>query len=110
MTYEEVKINYDGSSLGNPSTGGTGSTFIAHNRDFLGVLMVNIGVTTSYYAECSSILYALYTALDNNWLKVFLVSDSKAAISAFINKKIPWDLRARWEYISSKLQIRFKHS
>ncbi|KAF6145679.1 hypothetical protein GIB67_002773 [Kingdonia uniflora] len=66
--------------------------------------------STSYYAECSGIIYALNTALDNNWLKVFIVSDSKAAINAFINNKISWELRARREHISSKLQIRFKHS
>ncbi|KAF6159177.1 hypothetical protein GIB67_032794 [Kingdonia uniflora] len=55
-----------------------------------------------------SILFALNTALDNNWLKVFLVYDSKDAINAFINNKIPWEFKARWEYISSKLKIMFK--
>ncbi|KAF6135433.1 hypothetical protein GIB67_027307 [Kingdonia uniflora] len=67
--YEKVKINCDGLSPGNLSIVGTGFTFRAHNGDFLRVLMVNIGVTTSYNAECSSIMSALNTVLDTQLAK-----------------------------------------
>ncbi|KAF6161821.1 hypothetical protein GIB67_008582 [Kingdonia uniflora] len=76
----------------------------------LWVLVENIGVSTSYYAKCGSILSSLFTALEQGWLKSFMVSDSKAAIIAFQQNKVPWQLQAKWDYISIKLQVRVKHT
>ncbi|KAF6135534.1 hypothetical protein GIB67_015387 [Kingdonia uniflora] len=106
----EVKINCDGSSLGNPGNAGTGAVFREHPGSVLGILVENIGASTSYYAECCSIVSSLFTALEQGWLKIFLVSNSKTAIIAFQQKKVPWQLQAKRDYISTKLLVRLKHT
>ncbi|KAF6167472.1 hypothetical protein GIB67_031673, partial [Kingdonia uniflora] len=77
------KINCNGSSLESPGASGLGAVFRSHSGTVLGVLVENLGVCTSYFAECCSIVSALSTALQHGWMKVFLVSVSNAAITAF---------------------------
>ncbi|KAF6159834.1 hypothetical protein GIB67_032918 [Kingdonia uniflora] len=86
--FEETKINCDGSCLGNPGIAGGGAVFRTYTGSFLGVLVENIGLNTSYFAECSIIVSALNKSYEKGWLKIFLVSASTAAITAFKNNKV----------------------
>ncbi|KAF6134180.1 hypothetical protein GIB67_013577 [Kingdonia uniflora] len=107
--FEEIKINCDGASLGNPGISGTGSVFRDHTGVVLGVYMKNIGVAY-YLAECSSIISSLKNAMQRGWLQVFFVSGSKSAIDSFKSNKVPGKLQSEWTHLRSQLAIRFKHS
>ncbi|KAF6154159.1 hypothetical protein GIB67_016411 [Kingdonia uniflora] len=77
-------------SLGKSGMLGIGAVFRSYTGSVLGVLVENIGISSSYYAECFCIVVSLFIAFTQRWYKVFLVSDSSAAIAAFKNNKIPW--------------------
>ncbi|KAF9592870.1 hypothetical protein IFM89_018424 [Coptis chinensis] len=51
-----VKLNSDGASFGNPGPSGIGVTFRNFTGDFLITLHKNLGVSTSYKAECHAIV------------------------------------------------------
>ncbi|KAF9590775.1 hypothetical protein IFM89_038302 [Coptis chinensis] len=62
-----VKINCDGSSLGNPGSAGIGSTFRVASGDFLLVMWRKIGVNTNYMDECLAIVESVEIAIQRNW-------------------------------------------
>ncbi|KAF9589324.1 hypothetical protein IFM89_022651 [Coptis chinensis] len=61
-----VKINCDGSALGNPWPAGISSTFRVASGDFLLVMWRKIGVNTNYMAKCLAIVESLEIAVQRN--------------------------------------------
>ncbi|KAF6153104.1 hypothetical protein GIB67_034826 [Kingdonia uniflora] len=70
----------------------------------------NLGMTTSYMAECSGILSAAISAEEKGWHNLNIISDSKAAVSAFNNNCMPWQMHSQWGYVKDRLNISLQHS
>ncbi|KAF9601180.1 hypothetical protein IFM89_017128 [Coptis chinensis] len=101
---DQVKVNVDGSSMGNPRPTRWGATYRDHNGEFLLVSCKGLGVKTNYAAKCYAILENEEVAIEKGWLNLWLESDSAAAIEAFSTGKIPWPLSKTWGWCKSKLQ------
>ncbi|XP_026458825.1 uncharacterized protein LOC113359400 [Papaver somniferum] len=97
-----ILICCDGASKRNPGMVGYG--FVARKgMEFLVAVAGGIGVATNYYAEVMAIICAGEWAVQNNHLQICFRSDSKAAILAFSNNKIPWFVITRWNKVCAKL-------
>ncbi|KAF6167917.1 hypothetical protein GIB67_027695 [Kingdonia uniflora] len=108
----EVKLCYDGSSLGNPGSSGIGIIFY---RDWegrvLGTFFKSVGSTTNYLAEVQAIIDGVEKAVQRGWYKLWIVFYSYAAIQAFITNKILWKFRRKWMLLLSYIQsIRFSQT
>ncbi|KAF6149739.1 hypothetical protein GIB67_017472 [Kingdonia uniflora] len=69
-----------------------------------------IGITTNYIAEIQAIIEGIEQAIQLDWRKFWVVSDSAAAIQAFRTNKVPWRFSTRWSSIREQiLSIRFSH-
>ncbi|KAF9591935.1 hypothetical protein IFM89_010293 [Coptis chinensis] len=75
-----MKANTDGSSLGNPSRAGWGTTFRDAEGAFKLVYSKGLGISDSYFAECSAILGSMELAIERNWRHLWIESDLQAAI------------------------------
>ncbi|KAF5187370.1 hypothetical protein FRX31_023043 [Thalictrum thalictroides] len=100
-----IKINCDGASKGNPGQAGLGCVFRDCHGFFLLVKAKGIGFATNYEAECGAIMEGLEEAVKRGWLKVWVESDSTAAIQAFAHGSLPWRIAARWKLINSIFQF-----
>ncbi|KAF9608249.1 hypothetical protein IFM89_008534 [Coptis chinensis] len=81
-----IKINTDGSSLGNPGNSGWGSVFQDHLGRIVLTLSKGLGLSTSYWAECCAILESMEMAVTRDWKQVWVETDSKAAIGFCIKQ------------------------
>ncbi|KAF6158195.1 hypothetical protein GIB67_014989 [Kingdonia uniflora] len=108
--YQEVKINCGAAAIGATGKAGVGAAARNHLGDVLGVLTKGLGNTTLFFSECEAILGAIDWAVQNNWKKIWIESDSQTAISDFIKNHVPWPQRARWNRMKTSFkQIRFSH-
>ncbi|KAF9603189.1 hypothetical protein IFM89_034522 [Coptis chinensis] len=53
-------------------------------------------LTTNYIAECEAIVCALELAISKGWLEVWVESDARAAVMAFVKDQVSWNVSARW--------------
>ncbi|KAF6135404.1 hypothetical protein GIB67_027278 [Kingdonia uniflora] len=92
-TQDEVKICCDGSALGIPGVAGISIIYRNNKGEVLGIYSKSIGQATNFIAEITSIISGVQRAVTQGWRRVWVVSDSAAAIKAFIKDKIPWTLK-----------------
>ncbi|KAF9605078.1 hypothetical protein IFM89_013748 [Coptis chinensis] len=106
-----MKANTDGSSLGNPGRAGWGTTFRDAEGAFKLVYSKGLGISDSYFAECSAILGSMELAIERNWRHLWIESDSQAAIKAFTSDNIPWQMHNRWRGCKRLFtQLLFSHT
>ncbi|KAF6159661.1 hypothetical protein GIB67_029919 [Kingdonia uniflora] len=74
---------------------GAGVVFRNHEGEVIGVLVHNLGIVTSFFAECFAIIDGLSKTKEKRWNRVWVVSDSNAAILAIQSNKIPWRLQPK---------------
>jgi hypothetical protein len=79
-TWDFVKINVDGSSLGNPGRIGAGGLIRASTRNFLVGFTVFAGVACNLLPELLAITKGLKLAWDRGYRKIICHSDSKDAL------------------------------
>ena len=78
--WDFVKINVDGSSLGNPGRIGAGGLIRASTRNFLVGFTVFAGVACNLLPELLAITKGLKLAWDRGYRKIICHSDSKDAL------------------------------
>ncbi|KAF9588669.1 hypothetical protein IFM89_014390 [Coptis chinensis] len=98
-----IKINCDGAAKGNPGNAGLGVVYRNSSGDFMLVMWRKLGINTNYLAECLTILEGIECAVQRGWCKLWVESDSEAAIAAFGTGNLPWYLRNRWNVCKRKL-------
>ncbi|XP_026410552.1 uncharacterized protein LOC113305738 [Papaver somniferum] len=93
----------DEASKGNPSAAGYG--FVARNDivEFLVSLEGGVYVSTNFFAEFMAVICAGEWAIQNDHLEACFRSDSKAAVLAFKNRKLPWFIGAIWNKVCDGL-------
>ncbi|KAL5700257.1 hypothetical protein ACHQM5_025728 [Ranunculus cassubicifolius] len=105
-----VKANVDGTSYGNPGPSAAGVVFRKQDGEVTLVLEKGLGITTNFMAECWAILLAAEQAFIQGWLRLWIVSDSQAAVAAFMSERLPWLVKGRWTICKRKmLHIRISH-
>ncbi|KAF6174588.1 hypothetical protein GIB67_006240 [Kingdonia uniflora] len=106
----EVKICCDGSAMGNPGPAGIGIIYRNNIEEVLGTFSKSIAQATNYIVETTAIISGVQRAVAQGWRQVWVVSDSAAAIKAFLKDNIPWSFRTTWNLITHLFQnIRFSH-
>ncbi|KAF5181102.1 hypothetical protein FRX31_029312 [Thalictrum thalictroides] len=61
----------------------------------------SIGAENYFFAECLAILTAMEVAAARGWTKLWVETDSQAALGAFANFQVPWRLTFRWKKVKS---------
>ncbi|KAF5188832.1 Ribonuclease h domain [Thalictrum thalictroides] len=84
---------------GNPGRAGVGAIFRDHRGKILIVHSRGIGITTNFRAEYEAIIDSREITESKEWRRVWVESDSTAAVEAFRTGGIPWQLLARWRSI-----------
>jgi hypothetical protein len=90
-----IKCNTDGAATnGNSACGGI---FRNQMVEFLGGFAENTGNNNAFFAELSGVLRAIELAHQNQWLNLWLETDSILVVKAFKSHSlIPWPLRIWW--------------
>ncbi|KAL5724698.1 hypothetical protein ACHQM5_007924 [Ranunculus cassubicifolius] len=88
-----LKINSDASLHGEVAS--IGSIF----RDECEVKLVAwrlIGKCSIYFAECEAVITSAEIAISRSWKRIWIETDSSAAVHSLHQGKAPWQLQARW--------------
>ncbi|KAF5179380.1 hypothetical protein FRX31_031033 [Thalictrum thalictroides] len=89
-----IKANTDGAST--DSNSGLGVVFRDCDCNIILTVCKNIGDMNSFQAEYQAIISALEVAVSRGWDKVWIESDSQAAITSFAHNRVPWQMKFRW--------------
>ncbi|XP_043725602.1 uncharacterized protein LOC122672168 [Telopea speciosissima] len=92
----EIKLNIDGSSLGNPGRAGTGGVFRNHQAQVVFSFIRFLGISSSYAAEYEALLGGLSKAKEMGFRELWIESDSASVVSSIQSSNIPWFARQRW--------------
>lgn len=80
-----VRLNTDGSALGNLGRAGCGSIIRNEHGDWLGGFSRNIGVTTSFIAELWALRDGLILCHNLNFHAIVIHTDAQAIVEAIKN-------------------------
>lgn len=83
MSLEEVRINIDGASKGNPGRAGIGAVIFGPGGEEIKKLSRYIGTATNNVAEYTALIYALQEALMLGARRVAVFSDSELLVRQF---------------------------
>ncbi|XP_043703245.1 uncharacterized protein LOC122653468 [Telopea speciosissima] len=100
-----LKLNIDGSSLGNPGPLGAGGIIRDQHGNVIICFADYQGVGSNYMAELGALLMGVKKAQQMNIENLWVESDSKAVVSAILSRSIPWSFMQAWWSISSYLDI-----
>ncbi|KAF6156492.1 hypothetical protein GIB67_011293 [Kingdonia uniflora] len=75
-----------------------------HTGTVLRTYSHGLGNVTGYMADCSALLQGLQDAASNGWLIAWSESDSVAAVEAFNNGNVPWQLKGDSKVVKTKMQ------
>ncbi|KAF6137036.1 hypothetical protein GIB67_030800 [Kingdonia uniflora] len=83
----EIKVCCDGFPLDNPGLAGIGIIYKNSSGAVMGTFSKAIGHSTNYIAEIKAIISGVQKVMAKGWRKVWVVSDSAAAIKVVITDK-----------------------
>lgn len=69
---DEIKINVDGSVMGNPKTAGYGGIFRDRSDTVLLVIAKGIGYTDIFWVKCLAIVECVEKTIELGWLKLWI--------------------------------------
>ncbi|XP_011627006.1 uncharacterized protein LOC105421402 [Amborella trichopoda] len=109
-----IKLNFDESSIGNPSPIGIGGAFQDSDGDVLLSFAGPIGVATANSTELLAVLKGLEIFRDRYLGAIFLVEGDYFNVIRWCRKEqlVPWELRSPWLKIldiSSSISVSFSH-
>ncbi|XP_026455672.1 uncharacterized protein LOC113356677 [Papaver somniferum] len=107
----EILICCDGAARRNPGIAGSGVVARDSSCAFLGALSIGLGITTNYLAELYAIIIGMEWAMQCNYDRICVQSDSYGVVQALQSSSIPWFARARWERLCNHyISIRIIHT
>ncbi|XP_026437319.1 uncharacterized protein LOC113335497 [Papaver somniferum] len=107
----EILICCDGAARGNPGIAGAGVVARDSSCAVLGALSIGLGVTTNYLAELYAIIIGMEWAMQWNYDRICVQSDSYGVVQALQSSSIPWFARTRWERLCNHyISIRIIHT
>jgi ribonuclease HI len=102
---EWITAHCDGGARGNPGPAGYGALVQDHTGAVLAELSEFLGIRTNNYAEYSGLLASLQYALDHNYARLRVVSDSELMVKQIQGKykvNSP-DLRPLWQEARNRI-------
>ena len=115
MSIEEVRINIDGASKGNPGRAGIGAVICGPDGKEIKKFNQYIGITTNNVAEYTALIYALQEALMMRAQRVVVFSDSELLVKQISGEYMVKDedlkrLRKQFEHLCGGFQgVRVEH-
>ncbi|OVA07843.1 Ribonuclease H domain [Macleaya cordata] len=103
----QIKLGCDGCSRGNPGPAGAGMVLRGSDGGTIGAMAVGLGICTNFIAEILAIILGLEWAKNLGLEKIWVTSDSHAAIRCFNDNKIPWFVLSRWTNLKKNLILNF---
>lgn len=105
-----IKINTDGSSLGNPGRAGVGIIARDHTSTILFSHWKGIGIRTSYEAEFEAIILALEDAINKDWRDLWIECDNQVVVQQCKDSNFPWWCHAKLNNLITKINsVTFTH-
>lgn len=105
------KCNVDGAATQEHAA--CGGIFRDSRGAVLGCFSEYIGAVSSMEAELCGAMFSIEIAYHQNWLCIWLETDSKLVVQAFTNEDIvPWKLKSRWlncKLLCCKMKFIFSH-
>ncbi|XP_042502492.1 uncharacterized protein LOC122079820 [Macadamia integrifolia] len=98
-----VKLNFDGSSIGNPGLQGIGRVFRDCLRRVLGSYKIFMGVTGVFHAEMEGLMEGLIHARDLGFNQLWVEPDSSSVVMWVQQRKIPWFAAQQWAFLKPYL-------
>ncbi|XP_026399682.1 uncharacterized protein LOC113295565 [Papaver somniferum] len=95
----ELQLCCDGVARGNPGIAGAGVVARDAQCSVLGAMSIGLGVTTNYLAELYGIIVGLEWAMQWDFDRICVRSDSMGVVEAIKNNSIPWFAKNRWTVI-----------
>ncbi|XP_042487907.1 uncharacterized protein LOC122068127 [Macadamia integrifolia] len=84
-----IKLNFDGSSMGNPGRAGSGGIFHYHMGAVMDSYKIFIGVSKVFQAEVEGLMVGLMRTREMGITRLWVETDSSAVAISFQKKKIP---------------------
>ncbi|XP_042482204.1 uncharacterized protein LOC122062621 [Macadamia integrifolia] len=94
-----VKLNFDGSSIGNHGNAGAGAIMRDHNGRCLWSCSIYLGIRENYEAELEGLMHGLMKAKQLAIPFLWVESDSAALVMSIHQGKIPWMAMQRWNHL-----------
>ncbi|XP_042479159.1 uncharacterized protein LOC122060066 [Macadamia integrifolia] len=99
-----IKLNFDGSSRGNPGRAGAGGIFRDHRGGVLGSYKIFMGVSGVFEAEIEGLMVGLMRAREMGIPCLWVETDSSAVAISIQQNKIPWFALQRWIFLQPYLE------
>ncbi|KAL2967328.1 hypothetical protein AAZX31_16G169600 [Glycine max] len=80
-----IKINTYEAAKGNPGRACCDGLFMSPNMQFLGAFVANIGINCAFMAEIMAAIIAVEKTISENWLWIWLETDSKLLVHAYFD-------------------------
>ncbi len=115
MSFEEIRINIDGASKGNPGRAGIGAVITGEDGKEIKKFNQYIGITTNNVAEYTALIYALQEALMMGARRVAVFSDSELLVKQVSGEYMVKDedlkrLRKQFEHLRGGFSgVRVEH-
>ncbi|XP_043717741.1 uncharacterized protein LOC122665656 [Telopea speciosissima] len=93
---DEVKLNIDGCSLGNPGRTGAGGVLCDHEGNPMRCFASYAGVGSNFYAEFEVFFVGIHHAMSLHVENLWVECDSLAVVSCITEQGIPWIFQQRW--------------
>ena len=109
-----MKCNTDGSSDGTPGTSTSAGIFHSSYGFVHACFVRKVGVLFAFEAELVAAMIGVELAHGNEWMKLWLESDSTYVVQLFISRSldVPWKFENRWRSVLaliSTMDFRISH-
>ncbi|XP_042505494.1 uncharacterized protein LOC122082064 [Macadamia integrifolia] len=99
-----IKLNFDGSSRGNPGHARAGGIFRDHRGGILESYKIFMGVSEVFEAEVKGLMVGLMRARELGITCLWVETDSSAVAISIQQKKILWFALQRWIFLQPYLE------
>ncbi|XP_042484214.1 uncharacterized protein LOC122064565 [Macadamia integrifolia] len=99
-----IKLNFDGSSRGNPGRAGAGGIFRDHRGGVLGSYKIFMGISGVFEAEIEGLIVGLMRARELGISCLWVETDSSVVAISIQQNKIPWFALQRWIFLQPYLK------
>ncbi|XP_043700213.1 transcription factor RHD6-like [Telopea speciosissima] len=98
-----IRLNIDGSLLGNPGRAGAGGVFPNHQAQVVFSYGKYLGISYSFEAEIEALMDGLFVVRESGFREIWIESDSAALVLSIQKSNIPWFALQRWQVIKPYL-------
>ncbi|XP_043699939.1 uncharacterized protein LOC122650603 [Telopea speciosissima] len=103
-SFDWVKLNIDGCSLGNPGHSSAAGIFRNSQGQPEGSYAEYLGIATNHTAEFTAFFIGVQMACDMHVRRLWIECDAEIVVAAIKNGNIPWKFKQAWLGMANYLQ------